>query len=68
MKKNQLVTIDEFVKRHGTIAAATQAAGTVDNTFRRWLHRKVYAAEHSATRMVMAGKGIDLPRPPAKGA
>lgn len=64
-KTRQLVTIDEYVKKHPSVAAAARAAGVDDYIqFRRWLKRIVFAPEHSATRKGMAAAGIDLPRRP----
>lgn len=65
----KLITIDEHLKNHAdNITAAAEAVGSNYFTFRRWIHRETFAPERSSSRKLMAEKGIDLPRRPAKAA
>jgi hypothetical protein len=67
-RPKELITIDELVKKHkGNVAAAARAAGVDDYIqFRRWFKRLVFAPAHSATRTLLAERGIELPHRPAK--
>lgn len=67
-KTKKLMTIDELVAQHkGNVAAAARAAGVDDYIqFRRWFKRLVFAPAHSATRTLLAERGIELPHRPVK--
>lgn len=56
--KKKLVTLEEFVKAHGSQRAAAAALGEPEPTINRWLRRKMMP-ERSSMRWLYQ-RGIDI--------
>lgn len=61
-KTKALVSIDEHVRKHGSVAEAARVAELDYYQFYRWFKRLVYAPDHGSSRKIAALAGIDLPR------